>query len=90
LHHVLDFGVAVAAPLAGEGAVAAASQGIRPLIERLFAGWSAERGRILAETLHNVVLGDGVEEIGRLASSGSRPELVRARHLLVECSRECG
>jgi hypothetical protein len=90
LHHVLDFGVAVAAPLAGEGAVAAASQGIRPLIERLFAGWSAERGRILAETLHDVVLGDGVEEIGRLASSGSRPELVRARQLLVECSRECG
>jgi hypothetical protein len=90
LHHVLDVGVTVAAPLAGEGAVAAASQGIRPLIERLFAGWSAERGRILAETLHDVVLGDGVEEIGRLASSGSRPELVRARQLLVECSRECG
>jgi len=90
LHHVLDFGVTVAAPLAGEGAVAAASQGIRPLIERLFAGWSAERGRILAETLHDVVLGDGVAEIARLASSSSRPELVQARQLLVECSRECG
>ena len=90
LHHVVDFGVTVAAPLAGEGAVAVASKGIRPLIERLFAGWSAERGRILAETLHDVVLGDGVAEIARLASSSSRPELVQARQLLVECSRECG
>ncbi|MCE9629441.1 MAG: 50S ribosome-binding GTPase [Planctomycetia bacterium] len=90
LHHVVDFGVTVAAPLAGEGAVAVASKGIRPLIERLFAGWSAERGKILAETLHDVVLGDGVEEIARLAAAGSRPELVRARQLLVECSRECG
>jgi hypothetical protein len=89
LHHVVDVGVTVAAPLAGEGAVAVAAKGIRPLIERLFAGWSAERGRILAETLHDVVLGSGVEEIGRLAASGSRPELVRARQLLVECSREC-
>jgi hypothetical protein len=89
LHHVLDFGVTVAAPLVGEGAVAAASQGIRPLIERLFAGWSAERGRILAETLHDVVLGDGVEEIAGLAAASTRPEMVRARQLLVECSREC-
>jgi hypothetical protein len=89
LHHVLDFGVTVAAPLAGEGAVAAASQGIRPLIERLFAGWSAERARVLAETLHNVVLGDGVEQIADLAAAGGRPELARVRQLLVECSREC-
>ena len=89
LLHVLDFGVTVAAPLAGEGAVAAASQGIRPLIERLFAGWSAERARVLAETLHNVVLGDGVEQIADLAAAGGRPELARVRQLLVECSREC-
>jgi len=88
LHHVLDFGITVAAPLAGEGAVAAAAQGIRPLIERLFAGWSAERGRILAETLHDVVLGDGVTEIAGLADAGRRPEIARARQLLVECSRE--
>ncbi|MFM7207524.1 MAG: GTPase domain-containing protein [Planctomycetaceae bacterium] len=88
LHHVLDVGITVAAPLAGEGAVAAAAQGIRPLIGRLFAGWSAERGRILAETLHDVVLGTGVEEIASLAAAGSRPELTRARQLLDACSRE--
>jgi hypothetical protein len=88
VHHVGDYVMWAAAPLAGEGAVVVAAKGIRPLIERLFAGWSAERGRILAETLHDVVLGDGVEEIGRLAASGTRPELARARHLLVECSRE--
>ncbi len=89
LHHVIDVGVTVAAPLAGEAGVAAASQGIRPLVERLFAGWSAERGRILADTLHDVVLGDGVEEIGRLAAAGSRPELARARRALAACAAEC-
>jgi len=88
LHHVLDFGVTVAAPLVGEGAVAAASQGIRPLIERLFAGWSAERGRILAETLHDVVLGDRVEEIDRLAAAATAPEVTRARRLLEACGRQ--
>ena len=90
LHHVLDVGVTVAVPLAGEGAVAAATTGIRPLIEKLFAGWSAERGRILAETLHDVVLGDGIDAIDRLAAAGSRPELARARELLAALSRERG
>ncbi|MEI6357616.1 MAG: hypothetical protein WCP53_11030, partial [Verrucomicrobiota bacterium] len=69
-------------------AVAAASQGIRPLIERLFAGWSAERGRILAETLHDVVLGDRVEEIDRLAAAATAPEVTRARRLLEACGRQ--
>jgi hypothetical protein len=87
LHHVLDVGVTIAAPLAGEGAVAAASQGIRPLIERLFAGWSAERGRVLAETIHDVVLGDRLAEIDRLAAASSRPEVARARQLLEEWKR---
>lgn len=90
LHHVLDFGVTVAAPLVGEGAVAAASQGIRPLIERLFAGWSAERGRILAETLHDVVLGDRVAEIDRRAAAATAPEVARARRLLEQCGRRIG
>jgi hypothetical protein len=90
LHHVLDFGVTVAAPLVGEGAVAAASQGIRPLIERLFAGWSAERGRILAETLHDVVLGDRVAEIDRRAAAATAPEVARARRLLEACGRQIG
>ncbi|MFM9057879.1 MAG: hypothetical protein ACKOSQ_01935 [Planctomycetaceae bacterium] len=89
LHHVIDVGVTFGAPLAGEAGVAAASQGIRPLVERLFAGWSAERGRILAETIHDVVLGDGVEEVGRLAAAGSRPELARARAALATCAAEC-
>ena len=90
LHHVLDVGVTVAAPLAGEGAVALTTKGARAVIAILFSQWSKERARILAETLHDVVLGDGVEEIAHLATAGSRPELARARQLLVECSRECG
>ncbi|MFM7034561.1 MAG: GTPase [Planctomycetia bacterium] len=88
LHNLLDVGVTVAAPLAGEGAVAAASRGIRPLIERLFAGWSAGRSRVLAETIRDVVLGDRLERIERLAEAASRPEVARARSLLLECGRE--
>jgi hypothetical protein len=64
--------------------------GLKPLIETLFAGWSAERSRVLAETLHDVVLGDRLEEIDRLANAAAAPEVTRARRLLVECSRDLG
>jgi hypothetical protein len=50
--------------------------------------WSAERGQILIETLHDVVLGDGVEEVVRLAAAAERPELGRVRELVNECGRE--
>ncbi len=88
VHHVGDVVVGGAATLAGEGALGLTVAGLKPLIEALFAGWSAERSRVLAETLHDVVFGDRLEEIDRLAAAGSRPEIARARHLLVHCARE--
>jgi hypothetical protein len=88
VHHIGDYALWAAAPLMGEGAIGLAVAGVRPLIERLFAGWSVERGRILIETLHDVVLGDGVEEVVRLAAAAERPELERVRQLLTDCSRE--
>lgn len=88
VHHVGDVVVGTAATLAGEGALGLTAAGLKPLLERLFAGWSAERGRILAETLHGVVLGDRLDEIDRLAAAASRPEVKRARELLANCSRE--
>jgi len=90
VHQVGDYIVWAAAPLVGEGALGLAVAGVRPLLERLFAGWSAERSRILIDTLHDVVLGDGVEELGRLARAAERPELALARQLLLACGRECG
>jgi hypothetical protein len=89
VHHVGDVVVGTAATLAGEGALGLTAVGLRPLLERLFAGWSAERGRILAETLHDVVLGDRLDEIDRLATAAARPEVARARALLATCAREC-
>ena len=89
VHHVGDVVVGTAATLAGEGALGLTAVGLKPLVERLFAGWSAERGRILAETLHDVVLGDRLDEIDRLATAAARPEVARARALLAACSREC-
>ncbi len=88
VHHIGDYALWAAAPLMGEGAIGLAVAGVRPLIERLFAGWSAERGRILIDTLHDVVLGDAVEDVVRLAAAAERPELERVKQLLAECSRE--
>ena len=87
VHHVNDYVVWAAAPLVGEGAVLMAGKGIGPLVEGLFAGWSSERGRILAETLHDVVLGDGLDEIGRLAAAAALPDVDRARQVLDACAR---
>ena len=88
VHHIGDYVLWAAAPLMGEGAIGLAVAGVRPLIERLFAGWSAERGQILIETLHDVVLGDGVAEVVRLAAAAERPELGRVREIVNECGRE--
>lgn len=88
VHHVGDYAVWAAAPLVGEGALGLAVAGVRPLLERLFAGWSAERGEVLVATLHDVVLGDGVEDVGRLAAAATRPEIARLRHLLMDLGRE--
>ena len=90
VHHVGDVVVGTAATLVGEGALGLTAAGLKPLIETLFAGWSAERSRILAETLHDVVLGDRLEEIDRLAAAAARPEVARARRLLVESARGAG
>jgi hypothetical protein len=88
VHHVGDVVVGTAATIAGEGVLGLGMAGISPLIERLFAGWSAERGRVLAETLHDVVLGDGLGEIDRLAGAAAAPEVAQARRLLADCGRE--
>ncbi len=85
--HVGDVVVGTAATIAGEGALGMTAAGLAPLVERLFAGWSAERGRVLAETIHDVVLGERLEEIHRLATAAERPELLRARQLLDTAAR---
>ena len=82
VHTAGDVVVGTAATLAGEGALGLTAAGLRPLVERLFAGWSAERSRVLAESIHDVVLGGAMDEIDRLASAAARPEPERIRRLL--------
>ena len=82
VHTAGDVVVGTAATLAGEGALGLTAAGLEPLVERLFAGWSMERSRVLADTIHDVVLGDSLEELDRLASAGARPEPERIRRLL--------
>jgi len=43
---------------------------------------------VLIATLRDVVLGDGVEEVGRLAAAAERPELARLRELLGQLAGE--
>jgi hypothetical protein len=88
IHHAGDVVVGTAATLAGEGALGLTMAGLKPLIERLFAGWSAERSQVLAETLHDVVLGGRLDQIDRLATAAARPEVAKVRRLLFECGRE--
>jgi len=88
VHTAGDYVVWAVAPLAGEGVLGLTMAGLKPLLERLFAGWSAERSRVLTDTLHDVVLGDRLEVIERLATAGGRPEVARARRLLYDCGRE--
>ena len=88
VHHVGDIVVGTAATLVGEGALGLTVVGLKPLLETLFANWSAERSRVLAETLHGVVLGGRLEEINRLAAAAARPEVAQARRLLFECRQE--
>ena len=90
VHTVGDVVVGTAATLAGEGALGLTAKGLGPFVEGLFAGWTADRGRILAETLHDVVLGDLLEQIDLLATAASRPELARGRQLVESCRREVG
>lgn len=84
VHHLGDLVVGAAASLAGETALEATAAGIRPLLERLFAGWAAERGDLLANTIHEVVMGNALEVIESRADVGQRHELAEARRLLHE------
>ena len=85
VHHVGDVVVGAAASLAGEGAIGATVAGVKPLLDRLFAGWAVERGRILAETLQEVVLGDTLSEMEQRATAGQRPELAQLRQIIARC-----
>jgi hypothetical protein len=89
VHTAGDVVVGTAATLAGEGALGLTAAGLRPLVERLFAGWSAERSQVLAESIHDVVLGDAMDQIDRLAAAVTRPEPERIRRLLA-AAREGG
>ena len=88
VHNLGDVVVGAAASLAGETALEATAAGLKPLLERLFAGWAAERGDLLGTMLHEVVLGDAVALLESRAGVGQRPEIEKARRLLAELSAD--
>lgn len=88
VHNLGDLVVGAAASLAGETALEATAVGIKPLLERLFAGWAAERGDLLATMIHDVVMGDVLEQLELRAAIGQRPEVEQARRLVVELTAD--
>jgi hypothetical protein len=88
VHNLGDLVVGAAASLAGETALEATAAGIKPLLERLFAGWAAERGNLLAKMIHDVVMGDVLEQLELRAAIGQRPEVEQARRLVAELTAD--
>ena len=90
VHNIGDLVAGAAASLAGETALEATAAGIKPLLERLFAGWAAERGDLLATMIHEVVLGDTLEQLESRAGMGRRLEIEQARRLVAELTADLG
>jgi hypothetical protein len=90
VHNVGDLVVGAAASLAGETALEATTAGIKPLLERLFAGWSAERADLLAATIRDVVLGDALALLESRAEAGTRTEVAEARRLVERLREDLG
>ena len=84
VHNLGDVVVGAAASLAGETAIEATAAGIKPLLERLFAGWAAERGDLLGRMIHEVVIGDAFAVLEARAEVGQRREIAEARRLVDE------
>jgi hypothetical protein len=88
VHNLGDLVVGAAASLAGETALEATAAGIKPLLERLFAGWAAERGDLLARMIHDVVMGDVLEQLESRVAIGQRPEVDQARRIVGQLTAE--
>ncbi len=72
VHNLGDLVVGAAASLAGETALEATAAGIKPLLERLFAGWAAERG----------------DQLESRVAIGQRPEVDQARRIVGQLTAE--
>ena len=88
VHNLGDVVVGAAASLAGETAIEATAAGMKSLLERLFAGWAAERGDLLARMIHEVVMGDALGVLESRAEVGQRAEIQQARQLLRELTAD--
>jgi hypothetical protein len=68
----------------GEGLIAQFTYPLRQLLSKLFSRFYAERAVVLADSLHDLVLGAALDEIKRLADVPSTASFVAARQAVQE------
>jgi hypothetical protein len=91
-HSIVQIAVEVAAGAAGaaggEGAIAGLAAPARKLIADLFAEFYKERARLLAQVIHDCVLGVHLERIDRLAALAEGDDYRTAIRVAGDLSRE--
>ena len=79
-----DIVVGAATAVTGEGLIARFTYPLQQLLSKLFSRFYVERADILAASLHDLVLGQAVDEVKRLAEAPSSEAFVAARHAVDE------
>ena len=68
----------------GEGLIAQFTYPLQQLLSKLFSRFYVERAVVLADSLHDLVLGAAVDEVKRLAEVPATASFIAARHAVQE------
>jgi hypothetical protein len=79
-----DIVVGAATAVTGEGLIARFTYPLQQLLSKLFARFYVERADILAASLHDLVLGDAIDEVKRLAESTQSEPFAAARETILD------
>ncbi len=83
-----DIAVGAATAVSGEGLFAGAKLPLQRLLNLLFSRFYAERAEILAATLHELVLGQAVRDIGQFATADGSDAFHRANQAIAALAPE--
>jgi hypothetical protein len=83
-----DIVVGAATAVTGEGLLSQATRPLQQLLSKLFARFYVERAELLASALHDLVLGEALVEVKRLAETPNGEEFRAVRRMIEELSAE--
>jgi hypothetical protein len=87
-HVATEVATGAAVTVGGEGAMAGMAAPVRMLIARLFSRYYQERAELLGQAIHDCVVGQRLDHIGRLASMADLPAHRTARELVASLGSE--